>query len=473
MSTMTLEGQQADIQRLVAKGYSLHASRHFILKFKDPGKARALLQKLVSTDMCTGADAESADIQAELGQRCPLNVGFTFRGLEKLELPVPYLRVFQEKARAFAQGAYPRAAAHLADTGASAAVGWDPRFWPDHAHVVVSLHADERGQLERCAQALRDVDCGGAGLAGWDQPLDAAHLSQKVGDRRVHFGFIDGIAKIGIRGLRQDEHARQIHEPGDFLLGYPNSAGFNAWLLIDPHGRRTPWLLTTADIRPDFYRNGSFAAFRVMEQRVAEFEAFVKRNAVRNAVTCEFIKAKLLGRWENGHVVQPGDTHIHQADPRSEDRDAFCFDKDRNGEGCPFGSHVRRMNGRDTHLAPARKRPLIRRGMPYGPEYKEDAPDHESRGLLGIFFCASLEDQFEHLLGQWADANPMGPPNRSTVKDPLIGNHEKPSAIFDIPLGGEKVCRIDGFEPFVRTRGTLYAFFPGKHALKFIAHRAW
>ena len=45
----------------------------------------------------------------------------------------------------------------------------------------------------------------------------------------------------------------------------------------------------------------------------------------------------------------------------------------------------------------------------------------KKRGLLGLFFCASLEDQFEHLLSQWGDATPMGPPNRGTAKDPFIG----------------------------------------------------
>ena len=60
------------------------------------------------------------------------------------------------------------------------------------------------------------------------------------------------------------------------------------------------------------------------------------------------------------------------------------------------------MNPRKDPIVPLSKRPLIRRGMPYGPKFDQepDAP----RGLLGLFFCASLEDQFEHLLIEWGSA---------------------------------------------------------------------
>jgi hypothetical protein len=76
---------------------------------------------------------------------------------------------------------------------------------------------------------------------------------------------------------------------------------------------------------------------------------------------------------------------------------------------------------------------------------------------------------FEHVLSQWADDNPMGLPNRGNAQDPLIGAHNRPGATFDIPQDHGKRFDLDGFTPFVRTVGTLYAFFPGLKAVKFMA----
>ena len=107
--------------------------------------------------------------------------------------------------------------------------------------------------------------------------------------------------------------------------------------------------------------------------------------------------------------------------------------------------------------------------MPYGPEYRKD--DDEKRGLLGLFFCASLEDQFEHLLCEWGDANPMGPPNRGTAKDPFTGAQGSKS-VFDIPIPGSDLHQLDAFKSFVTTRGTVYAFFPSLKGIEMIS-RQW
>ena len=89
--------------------------------------------------------------------------------------------------------------------------------------------------------------------------------------------------------------------------------------------------------------------------------------------------------------------------------------------------------------------------------------------FLAEIFCASIEDQFEFLLGQWGNLNPMGPDNRGNSKDPLIGNHQAADAIFDMPTDSEQLQQIYGFKPFVKTRGMLYAFFPSISSLKYIA----
>jgi hypothetical protein len=126
------------------------------------------------------------------------------------------------------------------------------------------------------------------------------------------------------------------------------------------------------------------------------------------------------------------------------------------------------MNPRDDPVVPIRRRPILRRGMPYGPLYdpKGGADNKKPRGLLGLFFCASLEHQFEHLVGQWANDTPMGPNNRGNARDPLIGQNDPARHVYDIPLSDTATLALRGLEPFVTTKGTLYAFFPSLSAIK-------
>lgn len=467
-----VELEKTDVQGLVAYGYALNRSRHFILHVNGPAKARQFLGEIVNERLITDAFTDNVDVERLTNHGyCPVNIGFTHPGLEKLGLPVPYLRVFQEKAKAFVEGAFLRAARRLADTGASAAERWEKCFKQDFAHVLLSIHADDQSGLDKRTGELRNI-LGASGLDGWKTPLEGCHLTANRKKRTAHFGLRDGISNPAIKGFHPPKTARKLHEPGELLLGYKNDDQFNPWLLVNPWPLPNPWLLPLANIDPRFFRNGSFAAFRKIEQHEEAFCAFVAKWATKRGVSPEYVRAKLAGRWDDGRVVKRGE---HAAPPGEAPRNPadlndFDFSDDQHGEGCPFGSHIRRMNPRTDHVVPFRRRTLMRRGMPYGPPYQENEPRNgPQRGLLGLFFCASLEDQFEHLLSEWGDSNPMGPYNRGTAKDPLIGNHENPAAVFDIPMPGERLRQLDGFTPFATTRGTLYAFFPGLTALDMIA----
>lgn len=483
MNAPPAEPDKAEVQRLVVYSYALNRCRHFVLQVRDPAKARDFLAGLAAGGLITNASLDNIGVQSlKKDGICPLNIGFSYRGLEKLELPEPYLRVFQEKAKAYAEGAYLRAARRLADTGPSAAERWEECFKLDRAHVLLTMHADEDRELDVFAEALEKKMPGAAGLDGWQTPLEGRHLTTNSKKRTVHFGLRDGISDPAIRGFHEERawhdgsRRLKLHAPGEFLLGYRNDDQFNPWLLINPSPRPNPWLLplNPAPGLAEFFRDGSFAALRKMEQHERAFRDFVARWAVKRGVSEEYVRAKLGGRWDNGRVVKPGEEQAPSS-PEPDDPaelDEFDFADDPRGEGCPFGSHIRRMNPRTDEVVPARSRSLIRRSMPYGPSYKENEPGNgPRRGLLGLFFCASLEDQFEHLLVEWGNANPMGPRNLGNAKDPLIGNHENPAAVFDIPMKDEKLRQLDGFRPFVTTCGTLYAFFPSLTALGRIARR--
>lgn len=398
-----------------------------------------------------GADAPDAS-------RLQATLGFAWRGLQALGVPRPYLRTFARLAPAFAEGA-PLRAARLGDSGPSSPTNWRPGFALEAAHVLLTLHgpADD---VERIASDLQE--CWGA-----DEPLacvDAA-LGQRLGPpgiregEWVHFGYRDGLTDAVIEEVGRSPHdlpQTRCHRAGEFLLGHENDSGFNRFAL-----ETAPRKLR------DFFHHGSFAAYRPMHQDVAAFEAFVDaavQQVVRGAAlpvafSREWVKAKLCGRWPGGEALRPGQ--------RSPVRNDFQLDLvgDAQGRGCPFAAHARRMRplGIDAH---ARGRPLLRRGMPYGPADWSDRPESDvDRGLLGLFFCASLEDQFEHLLGQWANRRPLGSPDTGRAKDPLIGMHEDPEADLRLPMNGGAVT-LRGLRPWTRTLGTLYAWVPGRTALR-------
>jgi deferrochelatase/peroxidase EfeB len=480
--------EKAEIQRLIARAFTPQCCRHFLLAVKDPQAARDFIGGLVAGGLITRASIEREEFDQVIKTGgCQVNVGFTFRGLQALELEKGYLSVFREKAKAFVEGPGPRAASSLADTGANAPQHWEGRFKPDRAHVLLCTYADQEAELDRFAAKL-DAGDGAAGFTLSGEPLRGHRLrDQSRGGASVeHFGFRDGISNPGIRGIHDSNQApaqspteqpkrrskQALHAPGEFLLGYWNDQGSNPWLLINPEQQPNPWLLplNTAPKLAEFFRNGSFAALRKMRQDVKGFNASIERWATqleRGANVpkwSEYVRAKLGGRWSNGAVVQPDETVSPPQAP--EDLNEFDFNEDPDGRGCPFGAHIRRMNPRSDKVVPVGKRPLIRRGMPYGPQDSDS-----ERGLLGLFFCASLEDQFEHLLAEWGNANPMGPPNRGNAKDPLVGGDQSPLAFFDIPTKDGGPQRLAGFERHVTTRGTLYAFFPSLTAIGRIANR--
>jgi deferrochelatase/peroxidase EfeB len=229
-----------------------------------------------------------------------------------------------------------------------------------------------------------------------------------------------------------------------------------------------------------FFRNGAFAVLRRMQQHEKRFEDFLERNAqalleapskdlpTDPAMLKLYLKAKLCGRWPNGVRIKP---EVFTQPPEVDENPEFEFkDGDEDAKGCPFGAHIRRGNPRDDHVLPLRRRPLFRRGVPYVYEHKNaDGTVVEERGLLGVFFCASIEDQFEHVLSEWVEKMPMGPPSRGDAKDPILGHHDGSDTVFHIPGSGAGI-RLKGFnEPFVTTRGTLYALFPSRRALQEIA----
>jgi deferrochelatase/peroxidase EfeB len=283
--------------------------------------------------------------------------------------------------------------------------------------------------------------------------------------RIVHFNYVDGISQPRFKGIsdtRRQPVARLPYAPlGAVLLGHPTALPRVRW--------RVP--------QPDpLGHNGSFNAFRVLRQDVRAFEDFLRGTAERLSkdgsvpgCTPELVAAKLCGRWRNGAPL----TLAPEPRPFDDDNDNnFDYQgADADGAHCPIGSHIRRCNPRGAQIvqrAANRTRPIVRRGMPYGPRFEPDAPDDAPRGLLGNFLCASLSAQFEAMQYDWINLG-LHHPSITGTHDPLTGPNDEGTSQFVWPREGDAPIVLPGLPRFVTTEGGAYLFLPSLPAIDWLA----
>ena len=495
-SVPLLTGEQSTtVQSLLLRAPRGPAVRHLILRIPDD-RGLAARKVLMEAGFVSFGIPDQSD-----SPTC--SVGFTFAGLEALQLPRPYLRVLQRLAPAFREGAVCRSAA-LGDSGQSSASNWLPGFQHEHAHVIVTWH----GNRERVDMACRDLRSRWHDLATGSQSrpnhpacLDRNEYSAVLEGERlgappnkvgqwVHFGFRDDVSDLAIDCDKPPDAAPDLrsHAPGSILLGWMDDEGLNRFSLIQaPEKVRS------------FFLSSSFGILRPMQQDIGAFESQVAKwqqeisrlfePAAQGETTDaeprspahdqflidkDFVKAKLCGRWPEGYPVRPGQTRPPKGrvtkdefklELFSETDDGRFLPEDRHGEGCPFGSHVRRMQGRPDQQGHLLLRPLLRRSVPFGSAAWERVPTHgESQGQIGHFFCGSIENQFEHLLGQWGARSPLGAAAGDDAPDPLIGPQDDTGAGMAVPLEDKMPQRLTGFRSWTRTLGMAYAWYPGRGA---------
>ena len=386
-----------------------------------------------------------------------MSIGFSFAGLEALQVPESYLRLFRRLAPAFTQGAV-RRSVDLGDSAASAALNWERGFGQERAHVLVSWHG-KRAQVDKKADELEDAwnkDFKDRSRTTWQANGDRLGAPPRQEGQWVHFGFRDQLSEVCIDNSLPGAPDRREHSPGTLLLGHVNDAGFN------------PFALTAApDKVRSFFRDGSFGILRKIEQDVEAFERQVDKWADEMEAVMDlpsprdFVKAKLCGRWPDGRQLRPG-----EVEPPRDRSLVLDLAEDKRGEGCPFGSHVRRMRASPDGDGHVFERPLQRRSVPYGPAaWSEHPNDGDPCGLLGHFFCASIEDQFEHLVSQWAARPPLGFAARDRALDPFGGSTQSADAALEVPLRGEDTQSLRGFSAWTTVKGTMYAWHPSRNAL--------
>jgi deferrochelatase/peroxidase EfeB len=462
----------ADIQGNILRGYGKRFVRHLVLNVDTPAAARRWLLDAVSGDESAAPQITNAEPWGERRSTC-VNIGITYAGLAALGAPPASLSSFPHE---FAAGMAARNLL-LGDTGPSDPSKWKAE-WRNGArvHLMVSVHADDAADRTRIADRV----LGARGAFRLLAALDGEGFKDGV----VHFGYKDSIAQPQFYGVHDPESRRDDQpfvEMGAVLLGHATPLEDLRWQLPAPNV---------------LGYNCSFNAFRVLEQQVAEFEDFLSTAAdelnssplgekllpaggeaqwdpplTRHAALREMIAAKMLGRWRNGVPLALSPT---SPTPQPAIGDAglnnFGYATDPDGQRCPIGSHMRRSNPRDAKIVQRNTnhaRRLVRRGIPYGPQYDPKHPVKAERGLLGSFMCASLTGQFEAMQYDWTNLG-LQDPRITGSNDPILGNNDPLFSQFSFPVG-EGAVTFRGFGHFVHTRGGVYLFQPSISAIRHLA----
>ncbi|MBD2564847.1 MULTISPECIES: Dyp-type peroxidase [Nostoc] len=386
-----------------------------------------------------------------------VNVAFTFSGLRCLGLSSEILQSFPIE---FQEGMKQRSSI-LGDNFQSDPSNWETYFKDEeNLHIVLLIYAMDLQALDEETTKQEHL----LEASGQIQILarqDAGRLPEGI----EHFGFKDGSSQPVIEGNDTVAHPGQdIIKPGEFILGYPNQDGD----IVNPLSI------------PEIGLNGTFVVYRKLYQDVALFRKFTTDVASRSNPplnNSELIAAKMVGRWRSGAplVLKPDhDDPLLGKDP-DQNNDFNYYQEDREGLKCPIGSHIRRVNPRDTLFrnnpelskSEVNKRRIIRRGISYGPimpaaSQNDDAVD---RGLIFITIQSSIAQQFEFIQQKWIN-NPIFL-GLSKDKDPIAGNSNKNAnmTIQRTPIS-KKLWDIPRF---TITRGGCYLFLPGLKALQKLA----
>jgi len=429
-----------DIQHFLISRPPALTARYEFLMFHQPAGGRAWLKGILV----------KVGTAVEVGSKKPdsrwVTVAFTWNGLRALGVNEASLVTFPEE---FRQGMAARAEI-LGTTGANHPEHWVGSLASPDLHAIVVLFARNLAERERSTQEHRKYlsECEGVEvLSSLDleaiPPFNCAH---------EHFGYRDRLSQPAIEGTGDvpTPGSGPPIKAGEFFLGYPDESGTQPAL-------PQPEVLS---------RNGSYLAYLRLEEHVGAFRDFLREHG-ETADEQELIAAKLMGRWRSGApltLAPHKDDHALGADMQRTNN--FNYGKmDPYGYGCPVGSHIRRMNPRDT-AENMQRRKMIRRGGTYGPPLPEGSPeDGVERGIAAFVGCASLVRQFEFAMNVWVNDPKFK--DLGNERDPFVGTQD---GTFDMTFPKRPIRnKIKGLPAFTTVQGGAYFFLPGMKALRYLA----
>jgi len=428
-----------DIQYFLISRPRALAARYEFLTFRQPAGGRAWLMGIIEkVRSAKGVGSNNADSRW-------VTVAFTWNGLQALGVDEASLATFPEE---FRQGMAARAEI-LGTTGANHPDHWVGGLASPDLHAIVVLFARDVAERERCAREHKEYvsQCAGVeGLSSLDleaiPPFDYAH---------EHFGYRDRLSVPVIEGTGEvpTPGSGAPIKAGEFFLGYPDETGLQPAL-------PQPEILS---------RNGSYLAYFRLQEHVGTFRDFLRQHG-KTPEEQELVAAKLMGRWRSGAplVLAPKKDDPELGKNMQRNNDFNYATMDPHGYACPVGSHIRRMNLRDTAENMERRR-MIRRGGTYGPPLPEGVPeDGVERGIAAFIGCASLVRQFEFAMNVWVnDPNFM----ELDERDPIFGTQD---GTYDMTIPKRPIrMKFKGLPAFTTVRGGAYFFLPGLKALRYLA----
>ena len=430
-----------DIQHILLTRTPAMTGRYEFLTFDTAAGGRAWLSELLDRVQSAADATETMDAS----QRW-ITLAFTWTGLAALGVPEDALATFPDE---FREGMAARADI-LGDTGGNAPEHWVGGLAGDDVHAIAILFARDDDEHRRCVGEHDRLvaRCEGVRTLSYldlnaHPPFNYAH---------DHFGFRDRLSQPVMKGSGEEPTpgSGDALEPGEFILGYADEDG----PVVD---LPEPAVLS---------RNGSFMAYRRLQEHVGLFRAYLAENA-ETPEEQELLAAKFMGRWRSGAplVLAPdADDPELGADPMR-NNDFNYKEMDPLGYACPLGSHARRLNPRDTAHNMNRRR-MIRRGATYGPALPDGAPEDDvDRGIAAFIICASLVRQFEFAQNVWINDKAFH--ELGNEHDPICGTQDG-SLDFKVPKRPiRKVHK--GIPAFTTLSGGAYFFLPGLTGLRYLA----
>ena len=428
-----------DIQHfLIARPPAL-AARYEFLSFHNAEGARTWLAGILAK-VGTAQTVGSSHLDSRW-----VTVAFTWNGLKALGVDDASLATFPEE---FQQGMAARANT-LGATGANHPDHWIGGMANPSLHAIVVLFARNVEERERCTREHQEYLSRCTGVEALSS-LDLEALPP-FGYPHEHFGYHDRLSQPVIEGtlVEPTPGSGPAIEAGEFFLGYPDEEG-------GPAALPQPAILS---------RNGSYLAYVRLEEHVGAFRDFLRRHGETHEQQ-ELIAAKLMGRWRSGAplVLAPDKDDPELGADLQHTNDFAYAEKDPYGYACPLGSHIRRMNPRDT-ATNVKRRKMIRRGGTYGPPLPEGAPeDGKERGIAAFIGCASLVRQFEFAMNVWA--NDPNFHELGNERDPFVGTQD---GTYDMTIPKRPIRKkITALPAFTTVRGGAYFFLPGIKALRYL-----
>ncbi|KAI0338774.1 peroxidase TAP [Trametopsis cervina] len=373
-----------------------------------------------------------------------VNIAFSQTGLTKLGI-TDNLGDSQ-----FAAGQYADAPSLGDDTGT-----WESAFKGTNIHGVFLIGSDQDSYLNTYQSDISSKF--GSSLSVVYTQNAVVRPGNEAGHE--HFGFLDGISNPAVTGFNaQPLPGQTIVLPGVILTGR----------------------LGDLTLRPLWAVDGSFLAFRKLQQLVPEFNKYTLDNAIQNKAGnltvqqgAEYLGARMVGRWKSGaptDITPEVDDPALGADPQRNNNFDFAHLTSSlvsDQSFCPFSAHIRKTNPRADLADLNTINHAIRAGTPYGPELStseiQQNKTQSDRGMAFVEYQSAIGNGFRFQQINWANTANFPPLKTVTPGiEPLIGQASPRTAEGLDPANQSKSYTLP---QFVIPKGGEYFFSPSISAL--------